>query len=242
MHFIHRHGKSGSTLHHSTANSSHKNLMIFLNEHSPSILAKVFMSLGVFSGATWGIILASGYAGGNSYRILLVFICCFLYFLRFTITLFAFLKRKINWGESGLVTVLFFMMFYFFCSSAAVYQGPIGAIDFFGTFLFLFGSWLNMTSDYQRYKWKKITENKGRLYTSGLFSYAMHINYFGDALAYLGIALITHQLGCMAISIGMFVYFIIFEIPRLDEHLSMKYMPEFEQYAGRTKKFIPFIY
>ena len=216
--------------------------MIFLDEHSPSTLAKLCMSLGVLSGVCWGTLLASGHADGNSYRVLLMFICCFLYFLRFTITLFVFIKRKINWAEAGLVSFLFFMMFYYFSASAGNHPAPIGVFDLLGVFLFVVGSWINVSSDYQRFSWKKNTENHGRLYTSGLFKHAMHINYFGDALAYLGLAMITHNLGCIAISIGMFVYFITFESPRLDEHLSMKYTHEFEEYSGSTKKFIPFIY
>ena len=70
----------------------------------------------------------------------------------------------------------------------------------------------------------------------------MHINYFGDAIAYLGLALITYNIVCLFISLGMFVYFIRFEIPKLDEHLNKKYKHEFSEYSKATKKFVPFIY
>ena len=216
--------------------------MIFLDEHSPSILAKLCMSLGVLSGVCWGIHLANGHADGNSYRMLLMFICCFLYFFRFTVTLFVFIQRKISWAEAGLVSFLFFMMFYYFSASTGNHSAPIDLFDILGVFLFVVGSWINIFSDYQRFSWKRNTENKGRLYTFGLFKHAMHINYFGDALAYFGLALITHNIWCVAISIGMVVYFIGFEIPRLDEHLCRKYKSEFADYARRTKKFVPFIY
>ena len=216
--------------------------MIFLNEHSPSTLAKVSMSLGVLAGVCAGTLIASGHSDGNSYRVLLMFACCFFYFIRFTFTLFVFIQRKISWAEAGLVSFLFFMMFYYFCASAGNYPAPIGVLDLLGVFLFAAGSWINISSDYQRFSWKKNTENQGRLYTSGLFRHAMHINYFGDALAYFGLALISHNIGCVGIAIGMVVYFIGFEIPRLDEHLSRKYKDEFADYARRTKKFVPFVY
>ncbi len=216
--------------------------MIFLNEHSSSIMAKVCMSLGVLSGVCWGTLLARGYAGGNSYRLLLMFICCFLYFLRFTITLFIFIQRKISWVEAVLVSFLFFTMFFYFCASAGNHQAPVGAFDLLGVLLFVVGSWFNISSDYQRFSWKQNTENQGRLYTSGLFRYAIHINYIGDALAYFGVALITHNIGCVGVSIGIVVYFIGFEIPRLDEHLSRKYKVEFADYSRRTKKFVTFLY
>lgn len=69
-----------------------------------------------------------------------------------------------------------------------------------------------------------------------LFSRAIH------ALAYLGLALITYSIVCLCISMGMFVYFIAFEIPRLDEHLGKKYGNEFAEYSQVTKRFVPFVY
>ena len=70
----------------------------------------------------------------------------------------------------------------------------------------------------------------------------MRINYFGDAIAYFGLALITYNIVCLCISLGMFVYFIAIEIPRLDEHLYKKYKHEFTEYSNAAKKFFPFIY
>ena len=228
--------------------------MIFLDEHSPSILAKVLMSLGVLAGTLAATALTTGYLNGfldvmnfekvegHLYRQIAMFICCFIYFVRFTISLFVFIQRKISWFEGGLVTVLFFMMFYYFGVAAGSYPKPFGIIDIFGVFIFLLGSCINILADYQRFSWKKHLENKGRLYTSGLFKYSMHINYFGDAVAYFGLALITHNIVCLGISIGMFVYFIAFEIPRLDEHLGKRYGDDFTAYSNSTKKFVPFVY
>jgi len=228
--------------------------MIFIDEHSPSILAKLLMSMGVLVGTVTAMILTTGYSDwpmallnfekveGNIYRQTVMFGCCFLYFIRFNIALFVFIQRRISWLEGGLVTVLFFMMFYFFGISAGSHPTSIGSLDIMGIFLFLFGSCINTLADYQRFSWKKQKENKGRLYTVGLFRYSMHINYFGDSLAYLGLALITHTIGCLAIAIGMVLYFMAFEIPRLDDHLHKKYNYEFTKYSKGTKKFIPFIY
>jgi steroid 5-alpha reductase family enzyme len=134
------------------------------------------------------------------------------------------------------------MMFYFFGISAGSHPDSIGIIDIIGISIFLFGSCINTLADYQRFCWKRKSENKGRLYTSGLFKYSMHINYFGDAIAYFGLALVTYNVICLCISMGMAVYFIAFEIPRLDKHLSKKYKHEFTEYSSATKKFVPFLY
>ena len=62
----------------------------------------------------------------------------------------------------------------------------IGIFDWLSILLYLFGSWLNTRSEYTRFVWKKLAKNKGRLYTKGLFKYAMHINYTGDIILFIG--------------------------------------------------------
>lgn len=114
--------------------------MIFIDEHSPSISAKVLMSIGVLAGTLAATTLTTGYSDwfmnvmnfeiveGNIYRQIVMFICCFIYFIKFTIGLFVFIQRKISLFEGCLVTVLFFMMFYFFGISAGSHPDSIGII------------------------------------------------------------------------------------------------------------------
>ena len=228
--------------------------MIFIDEHSPSIPAKILMSIGVLAGTLAATTLTTGYSdwfinflnfervGGNIYRQIVMLICCLIYFIKFSIGLFVVMQRKISWFEGGLVSVLFFLMFYIFVVSAGSHPEPIGLIDIVGIFMFLIGSYINTMADYQRFAWKRRNENKGRLYTLGLFKYSMHINYFGDAIAYIGLALITLEMLCLFISIGIIVNFIVIQIPMLDKHLSKKYGNDFTEYSRVTKKFIPFVY
>jgi len=70
----------------------------------------------------------------------------------------------------------------------------------------------------------------------------MHINYFGDSLLFIGLAMITENITSLLIpGIVIFNYLMIF-IPKQDRYLHKKYGKELEQYARRTKKFIPFLY
>jgi len=228
--------------------------MAFQDEHSPSISSKVVLSAGILAGTLLSALLTSGYAdwlndllkyenvGGNVYRKIILLSCCMIYFIRFTIGMFVFVHRKISRFEGGLVSFLFFMMFYLFGISAGNHTEPIGVIDIVGIFLFLSGSYINTLAEYQRFAWKRKTENKGQLYIRGLFKYSMHINYFGDSISYVGLALITLELVCLFVSIGIIVNFIVLQIPMLDKHLGKKYDNEFKEYAKRGKKFIPFIY
>ena len=68
--------------------------MIFLSEHSPSIPAKVLMSIGVLAGTITATALTTGYSDwlmnvtnfeeveGNVYRQVVMFICCLIYFVK----------------------------------------------------------------------------------------------------------------------------------------------------------------
>lgn len=228
--------------------------MAFKDEHSPSVAVKVLLSAGLLAGIVISATVTSGYsafliklfkyeqAGGNVYRQIIFSTCALIYFFRFTICMFVFLKRKISWFEGGLTSLLFFMMFYLFGVSAGSHTEPIGLFDLGGVVLFLAGSYINTLADYQRFVWKGKVENKGRLYTNGLFKYSMHINYFGDSVAYVGLAMITLEVIPLLVSIGIVVNFIVLQIPMLDKHLSMKYGGEFEEYAKQTKKLVPLVY
>ncbi len=228
--------------------------MAFKDKHSPSIPVKVLLSLSILTGTITAALLTSEYSdwlidllnfkniGGNIFRQIIILVCCLIYFIRFAIGLFVFVQRKISWFEGGLVSVLYFMMFYTFVVSAGSHPEPIGLIDIAGILLFLPGSYINTMADYQRFAWKRKNKNKGRLYTLGLFKYSMHINYFGDAVTYIGLALITLEMLCLSISMVIIVNFIVIQIPMLDKHLSKKYGGCFTEYSRVTKKFIPFVY
>jgi len=228
--------------------------MAFQDEHSPSVLFKVLLSTSILAGTLVSALLTSGYSDwlvsllkyekvdGNTYRKIIILCCCLIYFIRFSIAMFVFVQRKIGWFEGGLVSILFFMMFYLFGVSSGGHPEPIGSIDITGIFLFLIGSYINTMAEYQRFAWKKRIENKGQLYTGGLFKYSMHINYFGDGITYIGLAMITLELICLLVSIGIILNFIFLQIPMQDKHLSKKYGSEFKEYAKHTKKFIPLIY
>lgn len=119
---------------------------------------------------------------------------------------------------------------------------PVGIVEIAGILLYAGGSYLNSRSEYSRHIWKARPENRGRLYTGGLFSHSMHINYFGDIVLFTGFALVARSSAMLVIPLVMTVNFVVVIIPRLDRYLAGKYREEFEQYARRTKKLVPFLY
>jgi len=84
----------------------------------------------------------------------------------------------------------------------------VGVVEIIGILLYLSGSYINTHSEYSRHVWKLKEENKGRLYTEGLFSLTMHINYFGDIVLFTGLALVTHSLRMLIIPLIMALNFV----------------------------------
>ncbi|NQT62441.1 MAG: DUF1295 domain-containing protein [Candidatus Marinimicrobia bacterium] len=228
--------------------------MAFKDRHSPSILMKSLLILGLLGGIVISTLLTTGnsiwlselfqYEGttGSAAHLWLMFACGMFYVLRFIIGMFVLMQRNIGWVEGLMTSLLFFMMFYLFGISAGKQSEALGLVDYFGVGIFLIGSYINFKADYDRWKWKQLESNQGKLYTSGLFKYSMHINYFGDSLTYLGLAMITHTGVCYLIVFGICLNFIFYQIPQLDKYLLERYTDQFMSYRVNTKKFIPFIY
>ena len=228
--------------------------MIFKDEHNISLLPKFFFMITIFA-----VILVAGWLmfadtntlfgwlkphaiRGDFSRHLILMSCSIIYFLRLLITVSVFLKRRMTWFETIVITILMSFVLFSFAKVGGNNQQPVGIIEIIGILLYLLGSFLNTRSEYTRYIWKKKEKNKGRLYTKSLFKYSMHINYFGDVILFTGFAMITHSFSMLVIPLIMFLNFVFFIIPSLDRYLKKNYGEEFNDYARGTKKLIPLIY
>ena len=118
----------------------------------------------------------------------------------------------------------------------------LNVLDFLGVLLFIIGSYFNTYSEIQRKRFKDDPNNKGKIYTEGLFQYARHINYFGDICWVTGWAIITHNLWSGIIPIMLTLGFIFFFIPELSNYLEKNYGDDYQDWSKGTKKLIPFIY
>lgn len=168
--------------------------------------------------------------------------CIVIYFLRVNVTTFYLLKRKMGWGEAVLIGVWVLGIHLLFSYFGGTNPREMGMPEAGALALYVVGSCLNTASEWQRKIWKERPENKGKLYTGGLFRYAMHINYFGDELLFTGYALLTGNAWMLIIPALMLGGFVFANIPDLDKHLRLHYGAAFEEYARRTRKFVPFVY
>lgn len=179
---------------------------------------------------------------GDFQRRVLLYGFCLVVFLRMSFMVVYLLKRGITWRETVSVSFAFALYYIGFSLLGGTNDQPLDWIDGIAVFIFLAGSVINTLSEVLRNHWKRDSQNKGKLYTGGLFRYAIHINYFGDFVWVCGFALLTRNAWAGLIPIFLFFMFIFFNIPEHDRYLRGKYGSDFEKYEQTTKKFIPYIY
>jgi len=228
--------------------------MIFIDSYDTSFLKKSLFSgciiitllvtlwLLLAEHVTSNVWLREYQLYGDPLRRILIASCLIIYVIRLQLTVWIFQKRKWTWSETITITVLMIFALYAFASVGGSNKQVVGAVEIIGILLYLSGSYINTHSEYYRHVWKLKEENKGRLYTEGLFSLTMHINYLGDIVLFTGLAMITHSLSMFVIPLIMALNFVFFIIPSLDRYLEKKYTDEFKDYSKKTKKLIPLIY
>lgn len=175
-------------------------------------------------------------------RRIIIFACHIIIFLRIGFAMIFLIKRKIPWEESVSVPMAFAMYYIGYSLLVLPTEKEIDLIDYIAIMVFLCGCFFNTTSEILRDRWKKHPENKGKLYTKGLFKYSRHINYFGDLLWVTGYAILTRNWFSVLIPVFLFCFFAFFNAPKLDKYLKEKYGEAYNEYERKTKMIIPFIF
>ena len=191
-------------------------------------------TVGNWFGAMWQ-------AGDLGRRIVLIVFAIALWG-RMAVTAHVLLKRRFGWSEciSVIGAVAFYQLgFALLGGGTAV---GLNALDLLGIALFALGSYVNTAAEMQRKHFKAKPENKGRLYTEGLFGLVRHPNYFGDVLWALGWAVVAHNIWAFAIPMVAAAGFVFKFIPELSAYLADRYGEQYEDWAQRTKRLIPFVY
>lgn len=201
----------------------------------------------------WWLLLAGGIAltgawihqkwqPGDATRRLCLALALTIYFLRLLFTQFVFLKRAVSWGEAAMIAAWILCIYATLAIAGGTNSSAMEISAGIGIVLFVLGSWMNSYAEYARHVWKQRAENRGRLYTRGLFRISRHPNYLGDLISFSGLCLIAGRWVTTAIPAIMLAGFVFANIPMLDAHLRAHYGAAFDEYAARTRKLIPFIY
>ncbi len=179
---------------------------------------------------------------GNASRQVALLTCVVVYVARAAHTLFVFVKRRIPWWEAAWGGGLIGCVLFFFLLGGLRAPPPMGPADLAGMLLYIAGSFIGTASEHSRHVWKARPENRGHLYTEGLFRYSRHINYFGDLLLFVGLAVLTRQPWTGIVPLAMGLNFALLLIPAHDAYLAARYGSEFDQYARRTSRLVPLLY
>jgi protein-S-isoprenylcysteine O-methyltransferase Ste14 len=196
------------------------------------------------AGALWLTFSAptEGPPPGNLARQTALIICVAVYIARAAHTLLVFVKRTVPWWEAVWGGSIIGLVLFFFLLGGLRVSQPIAPFDLTAMLLYAAGSWIGTESERARHVWKARPENRGRLYTEGLFRYSRHVNYFGDLLLFAGLGALTRQLWTGIVPLAMGLNFAFMIIPAHDAYLAARYGSDFDQYARRTKKLIPWLY
>lgn len=209
--------------------------------HLSAVLVAAWILLGDGAEIVAGRLGWSWESGDLSRRVVLLALSV-IYLARVTLGFSLLLKRRFGWGEAAPVLSLFVALHLTFALLGGTATAPLSWLDAPALALYAIGSYLNSGAEYGRYRWKQRPDSRGRLYTEGLFRYAMHINYFGDTVLFIGFALVTRSAAALVIPALMTAGFVFQHIPALDTYLAGKYGEQFADYAKRTKKLVPFVY
>lgn len=115
-------------------------------------------------------------------------------------------------------------------------------VDGLGFGVWATGMFFETVGDWQLAEFKSDPANKGRLMTTGLWSWTRHPNYFGDACVWWGVWLI----GCSAPwgwatvfspALMTFLLLRVSGVAMLERTMSKR--PGFPEYAARTSEFFP---
>lgn len=217
--------------------------------------------IDIFWGIGFILIAAFSYWIHPSNAQFLNLICVTIWGLRLAIYLFVRNKGKgedwryqqmsMGWGKSAWLHA-FFKIFMFqgicmFIVSLPIQQrdlnfSKLSALHFIGSIVFLIGFLWESIADAQLMKFKSNAANKGKLLTTGLWAYSRHPNYFGEAVVWWGIFLISIPQGNWWISIigAIFITFLLMKVsgvPFLESRF--KSHPDYQEYINSTNTFFP---
>ena len=127
----------------------------------------------------------------------------------------------------------------------AINSSPVGQFSIYswiGLAFWLVGFYFEAVGDYQKSQFRKNPANHGHIITTGLWHYTRHPNYFGEAMMWWGIFVISIPFGHWYLSIAspLVLTLLITKVSGV-AMLEKKYEgnKEFEEYARRTSAFVP---
>jgi steroid 5-alpha reductase family enzyme len=157
-----------------------------------------------------------------------------------------FLRYLIVWTLQGLWVT--FTLAAALVAITTMAKKPLGSIAFVGFVIWLTGFVIESVADTQKSKWRANPENKGKFIDVGLWSKSRHPNYFGEIMAWIGVAIIAlpvlHTWQFFSLISPVFVTILLTRIsglPMLEKRADEKWggKDDYEEYKKNTPVLIP---
>jgi len=123
-------------------------------------------------------------------------------------------------------------------------EAPLfAATDVVGLLVFVTGFAFEAVGDLQLQRFKRDPSNRGRVLDRGLWRYTRHPNYFGDALLWWGLYLLSLAtpggwLTLLSPALMTFLLVRVSGVTLLEEGLRVR-KPAYADYVARTSAFLP---
>ncbi len=116
-------------------------------------------------------------------------------------------------------------------------RGPLDWQDVIAVVVYTIGTVVHFTADLQKKRFKAKPEMQGRLLDKGLWRYSRHPNYFGDALVYIGWALLAANPWAWLSPAVNLAQYAFDAIPKNEKWAAERYGQAWSNYVSRTSRF-----
>ncbi len=121
-------------------------------------------------------------------------------------------------------------------------QAGLGVVDALAVLTWAVGFAVEATADAQLARFREDAP-RGSLLDSGLWRYSRHPNYFGEAMQWVGIALLGVAAGSwwslLSPAMMLIILLRMTGVQRMEQHLRATRGPAYEAYARSTSAFVP---
>ncbi|MCW8955904.1 MAG: DUF1295 domain-containing protein [Gammaproteobacteria bacterium] len=150
---------------------------------------------------------------------------------------FAYKSLYLIFGFQALIAWLVALPLFFAIESTASFN----LFDVIAICLWLSGMWFETVADYQLFKFKQNSANKGKILTTGLWRYTRHPNYFGECLIWWGYFFFAISSSAyIAILSPLLMTFLLLKFSGVGLlEKTMKSRPGYAAYMRHTNAFIP---
>jgi len=123
----------------------------------------------------------------------------------------------------------------------SVFPTSITPLDWLGASIWIFGLLFETIGDLQLTHYKADKSNKGKILTLGLWKFTRHPNYFGEAVLWWGIYLVTVAAGFWwTIFSPVLMTLLLLKVSGVAMlERTMKSKPGYEEYMRKTNTFVP---